>query len=99
MRRDQQIGAEQRADAHVLDEVVVQQIRIAARTPHGVSNTVNLVAARDARVLEGVELAVTMDPAVRQRDDVGVVEAAILVLLDQPGADGEPQAVRETDKV
>ncbi len=37
-----------------------------------------------------------MDLAVRQRDDIRVVEAAILALLDQPRADGKPKAVRET---
>ena len=37
-----------------------------------------------------------LDLAVWQRDDIGVLEAAILVLLDQPGADGKSATLRET---
>ena len=37
-----------------------------------------------------------LDLAVWQRDDIGIVEAVILVLLDQPRADGKPKTLRET---
>ena len=36
-----------------------------------------------------------LDLAVWQRDDIGIAKAVILVLLDQPCADGKPKALRE----
>jgi hypothetical protein len=95
---DEQVRAEQRACTHIFDEVVVptDQDRH-SKAPGRVEHRKGF-AARDALVFEGVELAVPFDLAVRQRDDVGVVEAPTLIPLDQAGADSEPAALREASQ-
>ena len=88
VRRDEDLGAEQRGDAHVLDEVGVPADQHPGPGAVGQIEHRERVAADDVLALEGMELAVDGEAAVGERDEVAVVQRTARRPLDQPDTDG-----------
>jgi hypothetical protein len=87
MWREQNVGAHERGHPRVLDEVVVPadqhaDLHAPGRVEHGIA-----VSTCDLGMLEGVKLAVRVNAAVRQGNDIAVVQPAIGSTFEESGAD------------
>src|SRR5581483_9261728 len=95
MRSQQHIRACQRGEADVLDDVIVVADQYPrAEPPWQIEHRVALAAA-DRRVLEGLQLAMTMDGAIGKRNDVGVMEGSRGGAFDPAGANRDPVPPRQ----
>src|SRR5256885_13702062 len=97
--REQDLGAQQRRGAAVLDDVVVVTDQHAhAETVRRVEDGVAVPGA-NVLMLKDVQLAVDRPRPIRHGDDIGVVDAAIWRALQQPRADGHPMLPGQVQEI